>query len=183
MSCNVTTPCPSDCSGNGKCDRGRCLCNIGYEGWILTKSTCPNDCSVHVFALWEAPASASQATRERPCEYSPGCGDKICEYAATACACARTASRVTRAQDLSLVLSGSRPNAQTMQMVLYAEGMACARRGERVPVRDGWSGDTCLRLKCPATFARRIVGGRASGGSGTHAVACRHANWIRSRTR
>ena len=39
-----TNPCPNDCSGQGKCDKRRCLCNSGYKGLDCGLKICPDQC-------------------------------------------------------------------------------------------------------------------------------------------
>lgn len=39
--------CPSDCSGNGFCLHGQCICKDGFRGSSCSKAMCADDCNHH----------------------------------------------------------------------------------------------------------------------------------------
>lgn len=39
--------CPENCHGRGKCNNGKCVCNIMWTGEDCTTKRCPFDCSGH----------------------------------------------------------------------------------------------------------------------------------------
>ncbi|CDQ89299.1 unnamed protein product [Oncorhynchus mykiss] len=41
----TTGPCPNDCSANGKCEKGKCVCLPGFLGLDCSKCTAGADCS------------------------------------------------------------------------------------------------------------------------------------------
>ena len=148
-------PCPGGCSGNGKCDRGRCLCSIGFEGADCSKkSTCPNDCNKHGVCSVGGTCLCEPGYAGEACEYSPGCGDKICDNGGLCrdgvCLCPNgftgdTCSRLVPGA------STTRPKCPKDGNGVVCGGHGVCPEGERAcKCEDGWSGDTCTEAEMPA---------------------------------
>ena len=158
VSCNVTVPCPSDCSGNGKCDRGRCLCNIGYEGLdCSTKSTCPNDCSKHGVCSVGGSCLCEPGYAGKACEYSPGCGDKICDNGGLCrdgvCLCPNGFTGDTCSRLVPGAVRKQTKCPEDANGVVCGGHGVCPEGGSACQCEEGWSGDTCLEAEMPSDFS------------------------------
>jgi len=159
-------PCRSDCSNQGMCLAGKCLCNNGFYGDSCEHRRCLNDCSGNGQCL----------TGRCKCSTNYG-GEDCSQLLQTQSSLAAFLKRGLAAESEEL----AKQHSTVQQKKEKACPLNCNSRGDcrdgTCQCRDGWTGLSCQDYEQPAlidfTEASAACAGRCSGNGICESGQCR----------
>ncbi|CAK9060225.1 Teneurin-1 (Ten-1) (Protein Odd Oz/ten-m homolog 1) (Tenascin-M1) (Ten-m1) (Teneurin transmembrane protein 1) [Cleaved into: Ten-1 intracellular domain (IDten-1) (Ten-1 ICD) [Durusdinium trenchii] len=136
-------PCKMDCSNQGLCLAGKCMCRDGFYGDLCEHPRCLNDCSGHGQCL------------TGQCKCSSNYGGEDCSQLIQTQSSLAFLRRGLAAESAELAKQSSQsPSAKVSQVVTKACPLNCNSRGDcrdgTCECHDGWTGSSCQDYLQPA---------------------------------